>query len=114
MIGKNLMEERNLTLSEVRSILDKRKKAGELSYEQKLTLEYAKDFGRMSVTNTRKAVEEIKNILDVDEATAVMIVNVMPQDKEDLRIVFEKKRYELKDSDVKKVLDVIAKYAPVK
>ena len=111
MIGKETVLERDVTLSEAKHILSKKRKEEELSYEQKQTYEYVKDFGKIAPTKARELVEELKKIPKIDEATAVLIVNNMPTDKDDLRVIMEKKRYDLEDSEVKKILDLLAEYS---
>lgn len=111
MIGKKTLEDRDITLSNVKNILAKRKKEGELSYEQKAALDYSSEFGTGKVTSARKLVKELEKIEPIDNATAVMIADVKPKDKDDLRVIMEKKRFTLGDDDIKNILDLVAKYS---
>ncbi len=108
MIGKKTLEDRDITLSDVKNILTKRKKEGELSYEQKAALDYSSEFGTGKVTSARKLVQGLEKVEGIDNATAVMIADVKPKDKDDLRVIMEKKRFTMSDADVKKVLDTVA------
>ena len=109
MIGKELIEDKDITLSEVKNILAKRKKEGELSYEQKLAYDYSAEFGKLPVTKARTLMEELMKIEGIDGSAAVQIADTLPKDKEDLLVIFEKRRKGISDSDVKKVLDLVAK-----
>ncbi|MCD6522246.1 MAG: DNA-directed RNA polymerase subunit F [Candidatus Diapherotrites archaeon] len=110
MIGKEVIDEREITLSEAKALLQKRKREAELSYEQKLAYEHVSEFGKLAPTKAAELVEELKKIGKIDEHIAVMIVDNMPMDKDDLRVIMEKKRYKLSDDDIKKVLSLVDKY----
>jgi len=107
MIGKEIIEEKPVTLSEVRQILTTRKKDGELNYEQKVSLEYVNEFGKTAVSKAREAVEKLK-AEDMDERLAVKILDIMPNTKQELALIFEKVRFDLTDTKSKKILAIVA------
>jgi DNA-directed RNA polymerase subunit F len=112
MIGKELTGQRDVTLVEVKNILEKRKREvdKELSYEQKVTYEYAKGFSNLPVTKAKKLVEDLmKAVEKLDENSAVMIANLLPETKEDLMIIIEKKRFSLSDDETKKIINLVKK-----
>jgi len=109
MIGKEITDSKEITLSEVKNILTKRKKEGELSYEQKLAYDYSAEFGNLPVTKARALVEGLMTIEGIDDNIAVQIADTLPKDKIDLLIIFEKRRKSISDGDIKKVLDLVAK-----
>lgn len=110
MIGKETKGERPISISEVRQMLEKRQEEveedEELRYEQKVTLDYAQKFGEKDVERVKKAIEELKE-LDIEEEDAVNIVNLMPFNKDQINLVFEKKRYGLEDEEIEKALKII-------
>ena len=109
MIGKKIIEASNVTVSDVKNILTKRKKEGELSYEQKLSYDYSAEFGRLAVTRARELVDGLMKMEGMDDWTAVQIADNLPTDKDDLTVILEKRRKTLSDADVKKTLDLVAK-----
>lgn len=109
MIGKETTEQRDITLSDVKAILDKRKKEGELSYEQKLSYDHAGEYGKLKVTKARELVDELMKIEAIDQFLAVQIADNLPKDKDDLMIMMEKRRKTLTEADVKNTLDLVAK-----
>ncbi|MFC2175301.1 RNA polymerase Rpb4 family protein [archaeon] len=109
MIGKEMVEEKDITVSDVKNILSKRKKEGELSYEQKLSYDYSAEFGRLSVTRARELVDGLMKIENLDGITSVQIADNLPADKDDLMVILEKRRKSLTDAEVKKALDLVAK-----
>ena len=107
-MGSEVIGSRFLTLQEVRKILEDKKKSNkdeELTYEQKVTLEFAKEFGKGKVDSALKLVEKIKE-MGVDEETAVSLVNVKPTTPELVKLFFEKSRYELDDAKVKEIISL--------
>lgn len=111
MIGRELIKRSDVSLGQVKSILEKRKKEGELSYEQKITLEYAKFQGKIGPRKAQELIEKLTQISHVDEHIAVMIIDNQPKDVEDLLLFFEKKRNRPSDSEMKKILDLLAEYS---
>jgi len=109
MIGKEIIEEKDVTVSDVKNILAKRKKEGELSYEQKLAYDYSAEFGRLAVTRARELVDGLMKIEGLDGLAAAQIADNLPADKDDLMVILEKRRKSLEDVDIKKVLDLVAK-----
>ncbi len=77
-----------------------------LRYEQNLALQYSQEFGNLDPERTEKTVEEIKKE-DIDEATAIEIINLMPEEPEQVNLVFEKKRFDITNDKVKKILKII-------
>lgn len=107
MIGKENLGEKPLPVTEVKRLLEKRKKEGELTYEQKVSLEYAQEFGKAAQTKVSKAIEDLAS-QGIDERIAVQIVNVQPKTKEEVKLIFEKVRSRISEDQVKKILDIVA------
>lgn len=101
------MSERSVSVSEVKKILEERKERGELTYEQKVTLEYAQEFGKVGPRKLKEALEKLTE-MGVDEKTAVRVIDVKPKTKEELKLIFEKTRLGLKEEQIKKILDIAA------
>jgi DNA-directed RNA polymerase subunit F len=108
MIGKQVIEDRDVTLTEVNNVLTKRKKEGELSYEQKLAFDYSSEFGTLKVTSARELVESLMKIEGMDVQTAVQIADNQPVDKADLAVIFEKRRKGFSEGESKKILDLVS------
>jgi|GEM_PF-2802709 len=99
-----IIESKFLTLQEVHKILEQRKKEeDESTYEQKVTLEFAKEFGKGKVSSALKLVEKLKE-MGVDDETSVSLVNVKPTSPELVKLFFEKSRFDLTDDKIKQIL----------
>lgn len=108
MIGKELKSEKPISLPEVANLLKKVEKERELSYEQNRALEHAKEFGKMGVQKSRELLGKIVD-LGIPEMYAVMIINNLPQDEDDVKVILEDLR-DLKPSVYKQVADLVKEY----
>ena len=105
------MEDKKVvTLAEVKEILDERQKDGELSPEQKLSLEHASKFSRIDSKKAKKLVKELIELGFVSEINAVKIADIMPSNADDVRLIFSKERASVEKKDIEKILSVVEKY----
>ena len=109
MIGEKLIDQKPITLAEVKQILSERKKEKELSYEQDLTLKYAKKFSKVTMTQAEKLVNALKEVEALDPATIVKIVDILPVKKEKLQLLIPKDMV-LNEADLQKILELCKKY----
>ena len=110
MIGKEVTDEKSVALAKVLEILKKQKKRGELEYKQRLTYDYAQKFAEL---NIKKAGELIGGLLKLEKIRthqAIALVDLMPERKEDVELIFAKERTKLEEEDIKKILELINKY----
>ncbi|MFH0987113.1 MAG: hypothetical protein V1911_03660 [Candidatus Micrarchaeota archaeon] len=107
MIGKQLISEKPITLSEVKEIIQDRKKDGELTYEQNAAYEYVKEFGKGGKAKCDAAVKSIME-LGVGIALAVNIVNARPTVLEQIMLILEKSRTTIDEAAAKKIIDIVA------
>lgn len=105
------MAERYVPLSEVKALLEREEqKRGELTYEQKLSLEHARKFSRFTEEGIRKLLHDLRQNPKVDEAMAVRIADLAPQHADDLRALFAKSRMNLDEGELQKILETVVKY----
>lgn len=105
-----MKEGKLLTLAEVKNILEREAKKRELTYEQKLALEHARTFARISATNANKLISELKKLEFISEAIAYKIADVLPRHEDDVRAIFAKERYTLEKEDIDKILEIVGKF----
>ncbi len=105
------MEDKKVvTLAEVNEILLERQKDGELTAEQKLSLEHAQKFSRIDPKKAKKLVKELTELGFVSEINAVKIADIMPSSADDVRLIFSKERASVEKKDIEKILSVVQKY----
>ncbi len=99
-----------MPLVEVFKILEKEKKAGELEYGQRLTYDYAQKFAKLDPKKAGELAEELLKLERLREHQVTALVDLMPETKEDIELIFAKERTRLEDDEIKKVLDILNKY----
>ncbi len=111
MIGKGTTEVRPATLSEVQKILNDRqgKGGGEFGFEQQTTLDYAKRFSHLKLSDAEEMMKELVEIGMKPEA-ASKATDILPT-KSQLMLILAKDKSELTDKKMSEVLEVIAKFS---
>jgi DNA-directed RNA polymerase subunit F len=109
MIGKRVISEKPVSLPEVFEILEREKK-GELDYSQRLAYDHTQKFAGIDAERARKLKEELLKLEKLNEQQAVVIIDLLPQTKQDVELLFQKTRLKLEDSDIDKILEVVRAY----
>lgn len=101
-----------LSIPEVHHLIEKeRADRGELSYEQRLSLEHAKAFDRLgSAERAEELIEALLELDRVDRSHAIKIADLVPMSKEELRTVFAEDRQELDDEDADTIMSILDDY----
>lgn len=103
--------EKFVSWSEVRKILEKKEKEKELSYEQKNALDHLRKFSKISEKSAAELAEELGKIERLKEKHIISIINHMPQDLEELRVLFANEVANISDDDKKKIISIVKKHA---
>jgi DNA-directed RNA polymerase subunit F len=107
MLAKEVVSERYVTIPEVKDILMKRSKADDLRYEQRTALDYATRFSRTQGEEGSRLVGRLMSEVDgLKEHQAVLIVNLLPIDRDDLHLIFAKERIRLDEGKIKTILKI--------
>ncbi|MCD6229400.1 MAG: DNA-directed RNA polymerase subunit F [Candidatus Diapherotrites archaeon] len=107
MIGKKITEFKYITIPEAKKVLDKRAKIGELGYEQRLAREYLTEFSRINEKDAKKLAEKLKKTEKLSEIAVVKIIDLLPKDEDELRVILQKERYSLEKTEVEAVLSAV-------
>ncbi|KXB01121.1 hypothetical protein AKJ41_02630 [candidate division MSBL1 archaeon SCGC-AAA259O05] len=110
MIGNEVEEQNPVSLAEALEILKDRKTEDELKFEQRLAYDYAQKFSQLSIDKTKELIEELLEIEKIREHQAIILVNNMPETKEDIRLIFAKERTSLREETIEKILEIIENY----
>jgi DNA-directed RNA polymerase subunit F len=95
----------------IKKTLEKKEKEKELSYEQKNALEHLRKFSKISEKSAAEMAEELEKIERLKEKHIVSIINHMPQDLEELRVLFANEVANISDDDKKKIISIVKKYS---
>lgn len=100
-------EEKMASLAEVKNLLTKDEKDGELNYEKRLALEHAKQFAILNVTQTNKLITQLTKLERVSDSLAYKIAELLPQHPEEVRPIFAKERFTLEEDEIKKIIEIV-------
>jgi DNA-directed RNA polymerase subunit F len=105
-----VIDSKPIGMPEAKKIMSSYEKSEELSYEQKLALEHLNKFTKVSYDNAKKFLEEISNVLRMSPETMVKILDILPQTPDELRMIFSREKFSLKEEEIQKILEITKKY----
>jgi DNA-directed RNA polymerase subunit F len=101
-----------ISLAEVKNILKKiSKERKELLYEQKIALEHAEKFARLSAKQTKDLISDLMKLDHVEELQAYKIADILPNTEDDIKAIFAKERYTPNDKEIKGILEIVKKHS---
>ena len=103
---REIVKEEELTLPQVKKLLEERAAGGELSYIQRLTFDYATKFMKISAKDALELLNRLKAD-GISPFIATQIVNIMPSTVEELRTIFAGEGKPMLQSELEKILSVI-------
>ena len=109
MIGKKALGNEPIPAAKVKQILEDFSENYELSYEQNLTLDHVTKFNKISLEDAEELIEKLEDIVP-KKKYAVRIVDLMPEDLSDLRLMFAKERVPIKKEELEDILKVVEDY----
>ncbi len=102
-----VLSEQIITDAEAKKLLEERVKDTEPKYEQKNALAILKKFAKGKLENVKKMAEELKTVGKLRDRQIVEIINVMPQDKDDLRAVLQKEYSLFSADELDKIVEIV-------
>jgi DNA-directed RNA polymerase subunit F len=101
-----------VSLAEVKNILKKiSKERKELLYEQRIALEHAEKFVKLTAKQTKDLINELLKQDHVEEIQAYKIADIIPQTEDDIKAIFAKERYTPNDKEIKNILEIVKKHS---
>ena len=110
MIGKEVIESEPITGSEVKKILEDFAEENELNYEQNLTLNHLARFKRYSPEDAKEIFEKLQDEFGLRAKVAAHIVDLVPVDLADMRLIFAKEPSKTDKEDMEKILEMLEQY----
>ncbi|MBR0270901.1 MAG: DNA-directed RNA polymerase subunit F [Methanobrevibacter sp.] len=110
MIGKNIIKKEEIPGVVVKETLEEFSQDYELNYEQNVTLNHLARFPRFSVEDTEKIIEELESKIGLRHKVAVHIVDLIPQDLSDLRLIFAKEPTQITKEEMEEILEILNQY----
>ena len=110
MIGKNIIESEPIPGAKVKKVLEDFSNDNELNYEQNITLNHLARFKKYSVEDSEEIVEKLQEEFGLRPRVAVHIVDLVPKDLADLRLIFAKEPTKVDNDEMKKILELLEQY----
>lgn len=110
MIGKKIIESEPIQSVKVKEALEEFSQENELNYEQNITLNHLARFKRYSVEDSEKIISELKDKIGLRHKLAVRIVDLIPQDLFDLRLIFAKEATYIEKEQMEDILEILDQY----
>ena len=108
MIGKKIIESEPIQSVKVKEALEEFSQENELNYEQNITLNHLSSFKRYSVEDREKIISKDK--IGLRHKVAVRIVDLIPQDLSDLRLIFAKEATHIEKEQMEDILEILDQY----
>jgi len=120
MIGRKKLEERYLTVAETKELLERRKAEGmeenpeePMFYEARVSLEHAERFAKLKPEKASELKEKLLGLFEwIDERIAAKLVDLLPEDYFDIRVIFAKEDYMPTKEEAEEIIRVIDDYRP--
>ena len=110
MIGKNVIESEPIPSSKVKEIIEEFADDNELNYEQNLTLNHLARFKRYSPEDAEEIFQKLQDEFGLRDKVAVHIVDLVPQDLADMRLIFAKEPTKTTKEDMEKIIEMLEQY----
>ncbi|MDL2260664.1 RNA polymerase Rpb4 family protein [Methanimicrococcus sp. OttesenSCG-928-J09] len=117
MIVKEVVSEELLTLAEVKEMLiqimeERREESDEEQvYEFRKALNHAEIFSKLSASDAKELVAKLLDFEKMKPAIAVRITDILPESRDELRSIYAKEKFTLKDEELDAILDTVRQYA---
>lgn len=103
-----VLEEKYIPLAKVKEIIEKSKLD---LHEVNLALEHATQFSKIKSSEAEKLIEELKGSgVKLKEKAIVKIVDLLPKDVEELRVLLEGINPKISEEEEIKILEILKKY----
>ncbi|HVQ01334.1 MAG TPA: RNA polymerase Rpb4 family protein [Candidatus Thermoplasmatota archaeon] len=101
-----------VSLAEVKNILRKiSKERKEMIYEQKIALEHAEKFARLSAKQTKDLIAELMKVEHMEEIQAYKIADILPNTEDDVKAIFAKERFTPNEKEIRGILEIVKKHS---
>ncbi|MDI6826098.1 MAG: DNA-directed RNA polymerase subunit F [Candidatus Aenigmarchaeota archaeon] len=107
---EDITKETLITNTEAKRILSEREKEIELGYEQKNALDYLKKYDKLTEKRVKELMERLSEVKKLRERQIIAIMNMLPKDTDDLRLILEKDYNLLTEDEKNFILENVKKF----
>lgn len=103
----NVIKEEVIPDAKVKEILEEVSKERELKYEQKNSLDLIRKFVSIDSKTAEKIIQELGSIEKLRDRQKVAIVNFLPKDSEELKVILHKEYGSFSKEEIEKILEIV-------
>jgi len=107
---EDIVKETLITNTEAKEMLKGRKKEIEFGYEQKNACDYLKKYDKLTPKKAKQLAEKLSEVKKLRERQRIAIINILPKDKDDLRLILEKDYNLLTEDEKNLILENVNKF----
>ena len=107
----NILEEKVISISEAKGLLDKRKKDSELGYEQQNSLTHLEKFAKISEDKAEKLRLELNELNILSEKQIAQLIDNLPTKENIVKTILTRERLDFTTDQIKEILKIVKKYA---
>ena len=104
---KETLNKEPVSLPEVVTIFNKRKKVGELNYLQRIALEHAQRSAKISSRKARSLIKDLMEKYELSEQISINIVNFVPETIDEMRVFIQDASRVYSTEEIEKMLDLV-------
>ena len=104
---KETLDKEPVSLPEVVTIFNKRKKAGELNYLQRIALEHAQRSAKIPGRKAKSLIKDLMEKFELSEQIAINIVNFVPETTDEMRIFIQDASRVYSTEEIEKMLELV-------
>ena len=105
---KETVSMKPVSLPEVVTIFNKRKKVGELNYLQRIALDHAQKSSQLNGRSARAKIKKMMDDFELTENIAIHIINFMPETLDEMRIFLQDASRVYKTEELQKLLNLLS------
>ncbi len=106
-----IKEESFVSWHDAKKVLEKKAKEKELGYEQKNALEHLRKFAKLTQRERDEMGSELDKIERLKDRHKAAIIDILPKDDDELRMLFSNEIMTISDEDKKNILSIVKKHA---
>lgn len=108
------VKEKPLSMPEVRELMQKRQKEGELSYDQQNTLDYSQQFSYIAEKKAKELSKALEALGCVNAEQIALLVSLLPQKAAEIKTILAvgPEAEAVTDEQVKELTALIKKFKP--
>ncbi len=105
-----IIEEKPITMAEVKAKLSKKKE--EDNFRVNKTKEYLDRFVKISEKQAQELINKIKalNIPRLKDEMITKVVDLLPEDEDDLKLIFQAYAVTISPQNIKKIVEVVKEF----